>query len=982
MKILVVDDHPDARILLAESLRAEGYDVQCCTDGLKTLACIREWHPDLVISDIMMPHMDGYTLCWEIKADPDLQGTAFIFYTGTYIEPEDEELAIGLGAARFLVKPIDPIEFASIIRQLVEEQRAGTLPSPDHTQQNAVSLSRLHSKILTRKLQEKIIALNNEHRAQLETFSLNAVILETAADAVIAIDTDNRIVFANAAATLLLGYSNEQLLRMSLIDVIPEQFRNRHEKAFRKYLNTGKKRKAGWIGLPLQVLDARGTRIPVEVSFGERIGEGRKLFIGTLRDMRERRKAEEALHLSARIIATTSDLIAVVDKNYTYRMVNDAYFKMFGKPREAIVDHTVAELLGKENFESIVKDKYDRSFAGESVTFQSWFDLPRIGKRYMEACYYPNRSTDDTIHGAIVCVRDITEQRLAEDALRLSNRALEASNNGIVITDSNLPDKPIIYANPAMCRLTGYSHEELIGKNPRLLFRSDRDQTGLETIRQALRERRSAEVIVRNYRKDGKLFWNNMHVAPVFDEHGALTHYVGIASDVSDQMHYEEELRFQATHDTLTGLANRSLLQDLLEQAISYADRRNNKIAVLFVDLDRFKQINDSLGHGIGDELLKQVAQRINERVRKGDSVARLSGDEFVLILSDVPDEDAVEKIARSIHGSLALPFQVLGHEVLITCCIGISLYPRDSREADALLRDADIAMYRAKELGRDAVQFFSAEMSSTISERMSIEIGLRRALERGELRLHYQPQFSLSANRIIGVEALVRWHSAERGLVSPAQFIPVAEETGLIVPIGEWVLREACRQLGQWRSEGISLDLVAVNVSGLQIQRSDFVTAVQAVLHEAKLAPSSLELEVTESVVMRQADVAIAALDQLNKVGVTLAIDDFGTGYSSLSYLKRLPIHKLKIDQSFVRDIPADTNDAAIARAVIALGKSLQLRVVAEGIETDEQRMFLIKEGCDDGQGYFFSRPLPPEELEPLLRAGPGKPESTDWVI
>ncbi len=983
MKILIVDDHGESRLITEELLVAAGHDVTACSDGESALETARTWQPDLVISDVMVPQRDGYSLCMALKSDPNNDNAAFVFYSGTYLQPDEEKLGFDLGASRFLTKPMEAAEFLGHIEQIVGEITEGRVPRPRHDADTFVRLNQQYSRILSLKLEEKMAALDREHRALESSHALNSLILATTADAIVAVDINDRVLFANEAACRLFERQEHELTELAMSDLMPERFRAAHQSAFSHYVKTGVQRMQSWKAVSLTILTGNGKEIPVEVSFGEHNSGGQRLFIGTLRDMSSRKAFEEAANLSQRIISTTSDMIAVVDKDYVYQMVNKAYLETFHKSHGAIVGHTVAELVGEDNFNTIVKEKYDRSFEGETVYYHAWFDLPGIGRHYMDLCYYPNRATDGTIVGAIVFVRDITQQKTAEEALNISNRAVEASINGIVITDSVHPERPIVYVNPAFCKMTGFTSQEVVGQNPRFLFRNDRNQAGLEHMRKAVREHTSANTVVRNYRKNGEMFWNNIHVAPVFNEDGKLTHYVGVSTDVTEQVHYEEELRYRATHDTLTGMANRNLLYDRLNQAILLAERNNECIAVLFLDIDRFKQVNDTLGHSAGDDLLRQVSERIQERLRKADTVARHSGDEFVIVLTAISNPQTAENVAREIHHAIGEPYRLQGHEVVTTCSIGISVYPQDSKESDILLRNADIAMYRAKELGRNAIEFFTHEMSSTISERMALEVNLRRAIERREFHLHYQPQFNLNTGRIIGAEALLRWHSNEHGWIPPAKFIPISEDTGMIIEIGEWVLKEACRQLVAWREAGVDLDLMAVNVSGMQIHRGDFLSAVEQALEENGLEPQSLELEVTESVVMRHAEAVIDTMNKLNTLGVSLAVDDFGTGYSSLSYLKRLPLHKLKIDQSFVKDIPDDSNDTAIARAVIALGKSLQLRVIAEGIETDEQRIFLSHEGCDDGQGYLFSRPLPPENILALLQDPPDILRSNlEWSI
>jgi diguanylate cyclase (GGDEF)-like protein len=436
-----------------------------------------------------------------------------------------------------------------------------------------------------------------------------------------------------------------------------------------------------------------------------------------------------------------------------------------------------------------------------------------------------------------------------------------------------------------------------------------------------------------------------------------------------ERKRYQVQIEHQANYDALTGLPNRTLLHDRLRQAV-FAQRHVRAIAVVFIDLDHFKFINDSLGHSAGDELLKQMAERLRLVLRDGDTVARLGGDEFVLILNDQNNEEIVFRAMQRIVASINRPVTIGGKELYLTCSAGISLHPQDGPDVDTLLKNADVAMYRAKEAGRNNFQFFTAEMNQIVNERLQLEISLRRALERREFLLHYQQKVNLKTGALVGSEALLRWLHPEWGLVRPARFIPLAEETGLIVQIGEWVVEEACRQNRVWQIEGLDPGVVSVNLSARQFRQEGLVRAVSRILGATGLDPSSLEMEMTESMVMHNAEAAIAILQGLKSLGVALSVDDFGTGYSSLAYLKDLPIDTLKIDRSFVRDIKAggDPGEGVLAQAIISLGHALDLKVIAEGVETDAQVRFLAKHRCDEVQGFYYGEPVAPEDFAKLL--------------
>ena len=470
---------------------------------------------------------------------------------------------------------------------------------------------------------------------------------------------------------------------------------------------------------------------------------------------------------------------------------------------------------------------------------------------------------------------------------------------------------------------------------------------------------------------DGTLRWVHERAFPVRESTGAVYRIAGTTVDITERKRVEERLTYLAHYDHLSGLPNRVLFQDRLEQSLAQSQRESWTTAVMFIDLDRFKVINDTLGHSAGDKLVLAVARRLSHLVRSGDTVSRLGGDEFALILQNLAKGQDAAIVAQKVLESLAEPFDVEGHEIFVTASIGITLYPSDSENPEALLKNADSAMYRAKQAGRNNFQYYTTEMNARSGENLHLENSLRRALERGEFTLHYQPKVDLRSGRIIGVEALMRWQHPEFGMVSPGKFIPLLEETGLIVPTGEWVLRAACAQLRAWEDSGIAVVPVSVNLSGRQFQHHDLVRSIVDIISDSGVEPGQIELELTESSLMSNPDDANRILLSLKEFGVRISVDDFGTGYSSLAYLKRFPIDVLKIDRSFVQDIISDNEDAAIVRAIISLAHSLKLTVIAEGVETEEQLTFLVTNGCDQVQGYLLSVPLPAFACGQLLGAG-----------
>jgi len=571
-------------------------------------------------------------------------------------------------------------------------------------------------------------------------------------------------------------------------------------------------------------------------------------------------------------------------------------------------------------------------------------------------------------------IMDITERKRAEEDLARFRAAMETAADAIFLVDFDT--LRYVDVTETTCRLLGYSRAELLQLGPREInvgFEEAELRERFRQVRARGAQRSEIDPVTRYLRrKDGAAI--PVEVYRHYLRVGSRELIVAGARDISERLRAQELLKYQANHDALTGLPNRNLLGDRIGQSIALAHRDRRVMAVVFLDLDDFKLINDTLGHRAGDQLLKLVGERLRECVRDSDTVARLGGDEFVVLLNDQPGKETVTHAVHRLVAAIANPLDVEGHEIITSCSVGISLYPSDGVDGDTLLKHADTAMYEAKADGRGNFRFFSAAMNAELSQRMKIEAGLRRALEREEFVLHFQPRIGLRSGAIEGLEALVRWNSPESGLVAPARFIPVAEDSGLIVPIGHWVLRAACSRLRDWHALGAGRINVSVNISPRQFKRPELVESIQRILAETGLEPGFLELEVTESLVMENAEDFVARLNALKALGVEISVDDFGTGYSSLNYLKRFPVDRLKIDQSFVRDITDDQDDATIVKAIVRLGHSLGLRVTAEGVETAEQLEFLRACRCDQAQGYLFSRPLPAEEIDALLSAGADK--------
>ena len=565
-------------------------------------------------------------------------------------------------------------------------------------------------------------------------------------------------------------------------------------------------------------------------------------------------------------------------------------------------------------------------------------------------------------------IRSLVEaQRRTESLLRQAATFFESASEGVLITDV---DTRITAVNRAFTEMTGYSEHDVLGRNPRMLKSGRHDRDFYKTMWSALLQEGEWRGEIWGRRRNGEVFPKWQTIRAVRDDSGRLTHYMSVFSDVSHIKESEAKLHRLAHHDALTDLPNRLLLNARLEHSVQHAQRTGSKVAVLFLDLDHFKKINDSLGHPAGDRLLQLVAERLLVCVRSEDTVARLGGDELTVVLGSLEDAWYAATIAQEILTSLSEPFELEGQDVFVSASIGISMFPDDGQDVTALLKNADAAMYMAKSEGRNRYHFYSRELTSGACEALALETELHHALERGEFFLQFQPQISLASGAIVGVEALLRWRHPEIGLISPVRFIPIAEESGFIVDIGRWVLRNACEQARAWQVDGLKFFRIAVNLSGRQLEQASIVHDVRDVLNDSGLDPSRLELELTESSVMKHEKRMARTLHELRQLGTTIAIDDFGTGYSSLSYLKRYPFDRLKIDRSFVRDIPKNPSDVAFAKAIVALGHSLDLSVIAEGVETREQRDLLTSIGCDEMQGFLYSAPRTADELPPLLSA------------
>ncbi|MES2878296.1 MAG: EAL domain-containing protein [Pseudomonadota bacterium] len=682
------------------------------------------------------------------------------------------------------------------------------------------------------------------------------------------------------------------------------------------------------------------------------------------------------------LINTLPDPVWLKDADGVFMACNRAFERMLGAPADEILGKTDYDFCPTELADFFrSKDKEALVATGPKIN-EEWITNAENGQSILlETIKTSLPGVTGKPIGVLGIARDITDRKQVEENLHLMSRVFSNSGEAILITDAN---NRILAANQQFTNLTGYSQAEAIGKNPAFLSSGDTPKEVYQEMWAALIAHDYWQGELWDRRKSGEPYPKRLSISVVRDVTGKIVNYIGSFEDITNRKAAEEKIRHLAHHDALTGLPNRFSLYERMDQGIAFARRFEKSLAVMLIDLDRFKSINDTLGHTIGDQLLIQVAKRLERSVRDSDIVARLGGDEFVIVLSGVDRNADVAEIAGNIVDHIAAPFIIAGHQLRTSPSIGICFYPDDACEISELIKNADIAMYHAKAAGRCNYQFYTEKMRTDITQRVTVEHELEVALRGGQFVLHYQPQIDLRSGRVVGVEALVRWQHPSRGLVFPGDFITLAEETGLIIPLGKWVLEEACQQLKYWRAAGL-VDLhLSVNLSPIQFQDENLPDLIRQAVQASGLPARYLHLEITESMAMRNPEENIVMMKALTHIGVKLAMDDFGTGYSSLAYLKLFPLDILKIDRSFVKDIETDENDAAICEMTMLLAQKLGMQVVAEGVETKAQLEFLARIGCQWIQGYLFSKPLAADLIQEFIegfRLSPFLAEPSDAV-
>ncbi len=856
MKILILDDYDDNLVLLRGMLESQNFEVKEASNGLEGLSIAQKWLPNMIISDILMPQMDGFTFCRVIKGMEEFKYTPFIFYTATYLDKADEKLGLALGAVCYIHKPIDPVVFLRQIDEVIEQGETKILQNGDYFSGNEVALNVLHQERIAQKLDKKLRELNRLREEE-------DLILDAISEGIIGFDSSGKQIVVNRAASKMLGYTIDEMI--------------------------GNTSHEFWHPAKIDGLRFSEENCPLCKSIKYR---------------------EPFTHYEG----------SFYRKNGSDFLVEYSSTPFAGSNAQQVTVMVFKDVTAQKEIENLIKKQHT----------------------YLQAII-------DGVNEPIMVIKE-------DYTIELMNSSLKDSLDPSQIADLEYPKCYEVSHNRSI-PCDGFDH-----------------QCPLKNV---LETKENTTVVHNHPNKDGEKRYIELAATPLLDEDKNCIGIIESARDITGHIEAKNELTeqrsildYQAHHDALTGLPNRVLFNDRLEQAIEVAKRNETKVALLFIDLDHFKEINDSLGHVVGDEILKVITLRLEEVVRKEDTVARLGGDEFTVILEELIHAEDASLIANKILTDFAKVIQIEGHNLYVSCSIGISIYPDDGKSAQNLLKFADSAMYRAKEEGRNNFQYYSAEMTHIAFERVFMESSLRSGLEHEEFIVHYQVQVQAKTDNLVGMEALVRWQHPTMGLMSPDKFIPLAESTGLIVALDRYVMKTAMKQFAQWYESGLNPGILAMNLTVKQLQQKDFIQIFQELMNKTGCKPQWLELELTESQIMMNPDQAIETLKEINNLQVGLAVDDFGTGYSSLSYLKKLPIHKLKIDQAFIKGLPEDEDDSSITRAIIALAKNLNLKTIAEGVETKEQKDFLIENGCENIQGYLYSKPIPAEQMTILIQS------------
>lgn len=1045
--ILIVEDSPTQAIQLQALLEEQGCTVVAAKNGREALEKLAIVKPTIIISDIVMPEMDGYELCKRLKRQPETRDIPVILVT-TLSDPRDVVHGLACGADNFIVKPYDEKYLISRIRYFLvnmELRAHGRVKMGVEVviegERHFITADRQQILDLLLSTYEQGIRLNHELKLKHEELSKTSTLMNSlfhftagissaqSEREVIASSLDRIIAIPEVSAawlllinprkeqdTVVLAGSTGSLGASTELTACAQRCPCRHawltdnlgDAAINIFgcpalsnhslqrvhatipltlgretigiLNVLRRHGLPWEQDTLEAMSSIGRQLAIAIGRA-RLFESLEALVqdrttALRQEMAERERAEIALRMNEallrKVLETMPVGIMVADDDGNILLHNPECERIWGGIRHVGIDQYQEYRAWHSDSGDLIRPEewaLSRAVRAGEVSLNEVIDIETFSgeRKTILNSAVPILDEDGATQGALALIQDITQQRLRDQDLHLRNRAIESSVNAIVITDNLTTDQPIVYVNPAFERITGYKREEVLGRNCRFLQGHDTEQLELDYIRRALSEDKEGSALLRNYRKDGSLFWNDLKLAPVVNDRGKVSHFIGILNDVTESKRYQDELEHQANHDSLTGLPNRNLLMDRMQQVFHHADRHQARVAIAFIDLDNFKIVNDSLGHNVGDRFLSEIATRLHTGVRDIDTVARLGGDEFIVLIPEIGSLEEVTQCLAKITGKVADPIKIDDHELLLTCSIGFCLYPDDGSDPHVLLSHADTAMYQAKNQGRNRICAFTSAMNEQVQRRLVMERDIRHGLLNNEFLVYYQPQLDLKNGRLCGFEALVRWQHNKR-LISPVEFIPLAEETGLITQIDAFVFAEVCRNLRAWQ-DATSMQLtIAVNLSTLSFHDAGLIERIRNTVRENGIDPTSIKLEVTESVLMGNADDALRQMKELKAMGFQLSIDDFGTGYSSLSYLKRYPFDQLKIDQSFIAGVTTEPESAALTRSMISIGHHLGMKVIAEGVEQNEQLGFLVHSECDEVQGYYYSPPLPAESCLSLL--------------
>ncbi|OAI03599.1 EAL domain-containing protein [Methylomonas methanica] len=945
-RILLVDDDPMIRLLVRQVLQADDYELIETDNGRAGLEQFIVAAPDLVLLDVMMPEMDGFSCLKGMRAASD-KSVPIVMMTAIE-DTQAVENAFRLGATDFIGKPI---QWPLLPHRISYVLRAHNTTQSLIEQQSLLKQSEQRFRDLVESIGREYFLYSH--------------------------DTQCTFTYLGPSVEHILGYKPEELHR-DCFAITTDNPINRIARTYTEQCLAGIKPPNYEVEVRCKDGSLRVLSLNESPMFDD---QGRVVAVnGLAHDITEMRSTQQALADSEERLRLSMQAAKQgfydINPQTGAMIINAEYASMLGYD-PASFDATIGSWIMRlhPDDRQRVSDTYQQYIAGKLAEYRleyrqrcaddSWKWILSIGS-------IVERDANNQPVRMLGTHTDITDSKTAAERLNLLAKVFENSGEAIFLCD---PDTRIVSSNQAYTTITGYRAEEVLKQTPSILDARHLDLNHYQRIWQALRENGYWQGEIWDTRKNGETYPAWLGISAMYNTHGVISHYIGIFSDITERKAAEAQIEYLARHDPLTNLPNRTLLRDRFDQAMAHAVRNNTLVGLLFLDLDHFKNINDTMGHDVGDRLLQGIAERLVQCVREVDTVCRQGGDEFIIILTDIPDIDAITQIVLKILDQLTQPFLIEGVTLCTSFSIGVSLYPNDGLNFHGLLNKADTAMYSAKNEGRNTFRFFSNDMNLASIERMNIENGLRMALKRNEFRLHYQPQYSIHNNVVIGAEALLRWQPENSPMIPPAKFIPIAEDNGVIVPIGDWVLREACKQNKVWHDAGMKL-LVTVNISALQFKRGNLLESVQAALAESGLEPHYLELELTESVLMYDTNAVINTIAQLRALGVSFAIDDFGTGYSSLSYLKRFAVNKLKIDQSFIRDLTSGkAEDTAIVKAILQLGDTLGLLTLAEGVETKEQAEQLHLLGCRKAQGFYWNQPLPADEFARLFAADCPKP-------